>query len=110
MKKDLVFISGYAKLPGGISAADIYTSVGIGVLVSRSTGEILEADCTLVTDVGRKFIKSILVGKNLRDFVAIEEDINDNYFGPARKALVSATKKCHEKYISIIEGLETRDY
>ncbi|WP_026476983.1 DUF3870 domain-containing protein [Alkaliphilus transvaalensis] len=98
-----IFISGYAKLPSGTTAEELYKVVAVGVLVDKNTGKILDADCSLVTEVAKKHVNRILVGKNLLRFEEIEEAFNNRYFGTVKKALISSTKKCCEKFKLIIE-------
>lgn len=104
MKRNNIFITGYAKLPGGITATELYTVIGIGLVISRKTGVVNGADCTLATETGRSFVKDLIIGKNINDYEKLTEDIRDNYFGSAKKALLSALKQCHDKYSQFIEG------
>lgn len=102
-----IFISGYAKLPKGITATEMYSVIAVGLLVNRSTGEILEGDCSLVTNTAKNFFRNIVIGENLNNVEAIEKIFNESYYGSARKAIISALKTCHEKYKQAIEGVET---
>lgn len=101
-----MFITGYAKLPSGITATELYSVIAVALVVNRNTGEIIKMDCTLATETGRGFVKDIIIGKNISDLTSILEDIYDNYFGSAKKALVSALKQCHEKYKLLESGKE----
>ena len=104
-----IFISGYAKLPKGITATEMYSVIAVGLLVNRSTGEILEGDCSLVTNTAKNFFRNIVIGENLNNVEAIEKIFNESYYGSARKAIISALKTCHEKYKQAIEGVETEE-
>lgn len=95
---DKVLVTGYAKLPQGITAAELYSIVGVALIVNRETGEIYEVDCTLVTSVAREFVKSIVVGRNMNDLEAIEQEFERSYLGSAKKAIISAIRTCGEKY------------
>ncbi|SNT23545.1 protein of unknown function [Anaerovirgula multivorans] len=103
MKAFEIFISGYAKLPCGTTAEELYKVIAVGILVDKNTGQILDADCTLVTRVAKEQVNRLLTGKNIMKFEEIEEAFNDRYFGSAKKALISSTKKCHEKFKALIE-------
>ncbi|MEW9122381.1 MAG: DUF3870 domain-containing protein [Thermotaleaceae bacterium] len=104
-----IFISGYAKLPKGITATEMYSVIAVGLLVNRYTGEILEADCSLVTATAQKFFRNNMVGENINHVDTIEKMFNDNYFGSAKKAIISALRTCHEKYKQAIEGAVESD-
>jgi len=98
MKAKQIFVTGYAKLPQGITAAELYSVIAVGLVVDIESGEIIEADCSLVTETGRRFVKQIIEGKNMKDIELITEEIKGRYFGNAKKAIISALKMCAEKY------------
>lgn len=73
--------------------------VGIGLEVEGGTGRIVDADCTLVTDVGRRFFRNLVLGFSLESELPIMvAGIERRYHGNAQKALVSALKITQEKY------------
>ena len=57
-----VFLSGYAKLPDNTTAQKLYNHLVLVVTAESSTGTILDADCTMATELGRRFIRELLVG------------------------------------------------
>lgn len=93
-----IFITGYAKLPQGITAAELYHIIAVGIIVDGDTGEIFDVDCTLVTRVAREYVKKLCVGRTIDDMEVIEKAFNEKYFGSARKALISALRTCSEKF------------
>lgn len=101
MDQEKILITGYAKLPQGITATELYSIVGVSLLVERNSGIILDVDCTLVTQVARSFVKDIVIGKNLNDLEPIEYLFEKNYLGSAKKALISAIRTCNEKYLQL---------
>jgi hypothetical protein len=96
-----VFVTGYAKLPQGITASEMYHVICLGLLVESDTGIIIDAECSLVTSLAKSVFKELVVGKNLKDIHDIEAHFVKVYFGSAKKALISALRTCHEKYIQI---------
>ena len=56
-----VFLSGYAKLPDNTTAQKLYNHLVLVVTAESSTGTILDADCTMATELGRRFIRELLV-------------------------------------------------
>ncbi|MEW6243419.1 MAG: DUF3870 domain-containing protein [Bacillota bacterium] len=96
--RDTLFFSGYAKLPAGITASELYKVVGVGLEVDQR-GYILAAECTLATGVGRDFFIRMVKGLNLEeDFDAIVADIEERYHGSAQKAIITAMKIIREKF------------
>jgi hypothetical protein len=99
--KNEVFVTGYAKLPQGITASELYTVICVGLLVDKETGIIIDAECSLVTSLARKVFKDLVVDHNIKDMDEIESGFVQHYFGSAKKALISATRTCHEKFNQI---------
>lgn len=102
MRKPEIFVTGYAKLPQGITAAELYSIIAVGMVVDRESGHIYDVDCTLATSVGKKFVQDLVVGQNLNNIEGIETLFIENYYGSARKALISAVRTCNEKYKQIL--------
>jgi len=96
-----ILITGYAKVPQGLAASELYTTIALGLLVDKNTGEILDVDCSLVTQIARDFVKQLIIHKNLNELDVIEEALNTRYFGSARKALILAVRACLDKYQAI---------
>lgn len=99
--KNEVFVTGYAKLPQGITASELYTVICVGLLVDRKTGIINDAECSLVTNLAKRVFHELVITKNLLDIDIIEADIVDCYYGSAKKALISAMRTCNEKFNQI---------
>ncbi|GEL76548.1 DUF3870 domain-containing protein [Tenuibacillus multivorans] len=93
------FIAGHAKLPTGMAAQNMYESLTITAEIDGKYGVILEANCTLVTEHGRRFISHILRGYSLKD--GVDEpvrQIKEHYLGKAGNALASALKDLYRQY------------
>ncbi|WP_319201603.1 DUF3870 domain-containing protein [uncultured Ilyobacter sp.] len=99
-----VLVTGYSKIPGGISASDIYSVIGVSMEVDVETGEIIKADCSLVTKLAREFVKRILEGEKLTDIGGLEHKFKNDYHGSTRKALITATKICCDRYLKALEN------
>lgn len=103
---DLVLFSGYAKLPIGITAGELYKIVGVVVTVDMQSGEIIEADCTLATELARHHIARALIGHGLEEgpekIAAVVDHI---YQGNAKKSIITAIRIIFDKYRSYKEGL-----
>lgn len=99
--KNKVFVTGYAKLPQGITASELYTVICVGLLVDKETGNIVDAECSLVTSLAKRVFKTLVVDQDIKDIDAIEAGFVETYFGSAKKALISAMRTCHEKYSQI---------
>jgi len=104
MESNEILITGYAKLPQGITAKELYSVIAVGVIVEKHSGVIIDSDCSLATQIAKDFVKSILKGCLLGDIDSIEKKFKKYYFGSARKAIISAVKTCAEKYKQICEN------
>lgn len=101
MDSNEIFVTGYAKLPQGITAAELYSIIAVGMIVNKETGLILDVDCTLATEMGKNFVKRLVVGKNINEVEGIDNAFNEMYYGSAKKALISAIRTCNEKFRQI---------
>ena len=52
-----VFLSGYAKLPEHTTAQKLYSHLVLVATVDLPQGTVLDADCTMATQLGREFIR-----------------------------------------------------
>ncbi len=102
MEENNLLLTGYAKIPEGITLAELYSVIVLAMEVDGNTGEIIAADCTLMTDVARNVVKKILVGENIKDVKRIEEKFKVIYHGAVRKALMSACRICYTKYLKVL--------
>lgn len=94
-----MFFGGYAKLPTGITAEELYKIVGVGLEVDPMNGEIVDADCTLATSTAKKVFRQLVVGRRIdEDMSVIVGDLKARYHGGAQKALITALKAIREKY------------
>ena len=60
-----VFLSGYAKLPDNTTAQKLYSHLVLVVTAEMPGGIIQDADCTMATELGRRFIRELLTGYDL---------------------------------------------
>jgi len=100
-----LFFTGYARLPSGITASEMGKIVGLGLEIDATTREIVTADCTLATTVGRDFVRRLLVGWRLdADLDHLIHCIEARYHGNAQKALIAALRAAHEKFCAYRAG------
>lgn len=101
---DLVLFSGYAKLPVGITASEMYKVIGVILVVRVETGEIVEADCTLATNVARQFVATSLLGQSIKNGPeSVLRIIDKQYQGSAKKAIMTSLRIIFDKYRSFME-------
>lgn len=100
----LVLFSGYAKLPVGITASEMYKVIGVILVIRVETGEIIEADCTLATALARNYVAKALVGQSLKNGPDSALRIIDKiYQGSAKKAIMTSLRIIYDKYRSFME-------
>ena len=99
MNSRTLFLAGYARLPQGMAAKNLFESMTITVEIEPKYGVILAADCTLITELGRNFIGQLLRGCSLNDGIeTIIEVIHESYRGKATSALIAALKDLEHQY------------
>ncbi|ARI76349.1 DUF3870 domain-containing protein [Halobacillus mangrovi] len=96
-----LFVAGHSRLPTGIAANHISDSLTLTLEVDRKYGVIVDVSCTLATDHGKDYIKSVLKGHSLKE--GYEEPLNqlkDSYLGKAGNAIAAALKDSYKQYRS----------
>lgn len=105
-KQNLVLFSGYAKLPAGITASEMYKVIGLIVLIDVEKDIIVEADCTLATKLANKHVSGALIGRSIKDGVdPLVRIVDQIYQGSAKKAIITALRIIYDKYRSHKEGM-----
>ncbi len=110
MNENAVLISGYAKLPGNITAEAVYDTLVLAVLFDRRTGVVIEAEASVVTELSKRFISSLLVGYNLNDGSdGLIRLFETHYLGGAKKALETAIRMVCIRYQDYRAAQQTAD-
>lgn len=96
-----VFLAGHARLPEGMAAKSVYDNLALTVEIEAKHSVVLRCACTLVTELGREFVSSLLVGYSLEDGLGpVIEEVRSVYQGAAQNALVAALKDLQRCYDS----------
>ncbi|HIU64699.1 MAG TPA: DUF3870 domain-containing protein [Candidatus Avacidaminococcus intestinavium] len=105
--KETVLFSGYAKLPVGITASEVYKIIGLIVVVDIKTGVIIDADCTLATRAAREYLTKLMMGYDL-DYgpEGMQAILEKQYQSSAKKAISTAFRIIHDKYRSYLFELQ----
>ncbi len=98
IKDYIILFSGYSKSHIGTGIAD--KAIGIIVTIDARTDTIIEAECTIIPELSRKFIGELLVGQSLRNGTSdITEVIANCYNDPHCRAVIAALNIIGEKYV-----------
>ncbi|YCA44138.1 DUF3870 domain-containing protein [Bacillus sp. JZ8] len=100
-KNDTVYIIGDAKTSSNNPITQKYNAFFIALVVERSTGMIIDADCSATVPLTSAFVKSVLIYKNIQDYEELCAEIQNRYFGSSQKALTVALKNALIKYNSL---------
>lgn len=94
-----ILLSGYAKLPSNTAAQKLFDQLVVVVNVDFESGIVLDVDCTMATDLGKRFVTTMMKGYDLnRGPDALLEAINLRYFGHLKKALLTAIREIFQHY------------
>jgi hypothetical protein len=101
-----ILIVGRSQFPQGVSAKNVYDSMGLAIVLDCKYGVIIQVTPTLVTELTKDFLSDLLVGCSLMDGTdEIEGRIKKSYYGGAQNALIAAVKDLHRKYEDILKSL-----
>lgn len=94
-----IFIVGHARLPESVSGGNSCGFLMVELEVNIATGIVVDACCNALSGMGQRFLAGLLVGRNLDESreSAIGE-IEERYFGAAKKAILSALENACERY------------
>jgi hypothetical protein len=97
-----IFFAGKARPGEGLTAEKLYGVLTIGLEVDMENGNILEADCTLSTEVAKKFFSKIVKGYSLENGIEpLLRNLNERYHGDVGRALGAALKNIFREYQDI---------
>ena len=106
--ENIILFSGYARLPQGTAASEMYKVMALVILVDYRTGVIIDADCTLSVPISERFVKKLLIGGNLKHGMEeMVQKLGTSYQGTAKKALITALRTIGEKYQVFISQNES---
>ncbi|NLG86723.1 MAG: DUF3870 domain-containing protein [Firmicutes bacterium] len=74
-----------------------YGAFFIGLEIDVS-GNIIEASCNAILPLTRRFIRRLLIGRNINDIEDICADVEKYYHGSSQRTVVVALKDAHKKY------------
>lgn len=99
MDRGKLYVCGNSKSPDNSALGGLFQNFAVELIVDVYTEKIVDASCVLLTELGRSYIKSLLVGRKfITDFDEIVEDIELYYQGAPQKALISALKVALHRY------------
>jgi hypothetical protein len=96
-----ILLTGYGRTPEGITANELYKIIVVALKVDKLSGDILDSEVSLVTELAKKFASDMLTGQNIMDINQIEQKFNDKFHGQARRAIVSSIRMCYDKFVQI---------
>ncbi|MDS1269455.1 DUF3870 domain-containing protein [Lipingzhangella sp. LS1_29] len=94
---DVRLVSGYARLPDAVASHSQYERLGVVLAVRGTTGEIVAADTTLLTDLAKEFFRVLVEGLSVYEDVSeIVQRVQTRYAGQSGGALATALRRCLE--------------
>ena len=100
--RNVVLVSGYARLPDAVASHAQYERVGVVLVVDVDNGEILAAETTLLTELAREFFRALVEGKRIYEEPAeLVDAITRHYHGGTGPALISALRKALEALVTL---------
>ncbi len=94
-----ILLAGYAKLPNNTTAQKMFDQMVVVADVDFESGIILDVDCTMATDLGKRFVLTIMKGYCLQNGVeALIDEITLKYYGHLKRALLTAIREIGRQY------------
>jgi phage gp29-like protein len=91
-------------LPQGMAAKGLYDHLAIVAEIDRKHGVIVNAQCTLITNLANNAINNVLKGYCLQDGIdPLISEVIDFYHGAARNAIIASLKDLYREYLKFTE-------
>ena len=101
--KDTILIIGQAKPSKDDAIYNLHGEFYISLVLDKESGKIIDMACNTVLEVTKNFVASMLIGKSLKDDVAImEKEIKERYFALTQKPLIACLKDAHNRYMMVM--------
>lgn len=101
--KDTILIIGQAKPSKDDAIYNLHGEFYISLVLDKESGKIIDMDCNTILEVTKNFVASMLIGKSLKDDVAImEKEIKERYFALTQKPLIACLKDAHNRYMMVM--------
>lgn len=105
-----VYVTGNARSPERSTVGCLYEIFAVELVINTGTDIVEEASCTLITELGRSFVRSLLINRNfIKEFDIIVSDIVNYYQALPQKTLITALKDAYNKYQSYKNKKSTPD-
>ncbi|MDF2564951.1 MAG: hypothetical protein K0Q53_1346 [Massilibacillus sp.] len=103
--KNTIYIVGNAKTQQSNPITVQYGQFFIGFVINKENGVIIDCDVSSTINTTAKFIRSLLIGKNMRDnSEVIKQELESRYFASSQKAILVAYKDAQKKFICFKKG------
>lgn len=99
-----VFVSGYTQAPKGTKLFEAGSTIGVMLEVDRKSNQIVDVECTFVTQLAKNYLKKLMIGYNLHDDLdEMIETIEHNLFIPSTQSIIVALKIAHQRYMDSVK-------
>ncbi|SFE03558.1 protein of unknown function [Lentibacillus persicus] len=96
--QETVYVIGEAKSPSSNPITKQFETFFVGFVIDKTNGRIIDAECTAIIDLTKKFVQSLFVDQYITDSERIHEIITNRYLGSSQKALLVAYRHALKKF------------
>lgn len=102
--ENTVYVVGNSKTNTDNAITNRFNSFFIGFVVDKDNDTIIDLSCSATIRTTDDFVKSLFVGKKLKEFDSeFEAEIKKRYHGSSQRAIIVAYKDAVKKYNEIKE-------
>ena len=93
--------TGHARAPSNTVTGQLSKIIQVVMEIDKVTGTIVSADVNVASTVSRRYLVSMLVGRNLMgELGVIVKDIERDYHSASQKAIIQALNDLSHVYMS----------
>lgn len=96
--ENTVYVVGEAKSPENNPITKQYGTFFVGFVIDCTNSQIIDAECTAVIGLTKKFVQSLFAGQHILDSDRVNSVIEHRYLGSSQKALKVAFRHAQMKY------------
>ena len=108
-RSDTLLFIGNSRTPENCTVHGSNKVVGLVLEIERETGEIVNVETTLITQLARDFIYKILINQNINDVDNLSEKIQDRFLASTKRSIIKCLFLCHNRYKLVQSGVFPSD-
>jgi hypothetical protein len=98
--KNMVAASGFAMMPEGNAAHEIFKTIGCTLLIDKEKKVIVDASFTFVMPLTNEFLSSMIRGVSIEEGIQpVLHQVKEHFLSPGQSAIQQAIRAAYERFL-----------